>query len=63
MSFVISTIIDSEYCSTSFPSLCIEHIALIHGIELPLDSPLQWLSEHFSYPDNFIHVCVVLRQT
>ena len=41
----------------------VEHVALIHGIELPVDSPLQWLSEHFSYPDNFIHVCIVLKRT
>ncbi|XP_047514442.1 autophagy protein 5 isoform X2 [Pieris napi] len=29
-----------------------------HGITIPLDTPLQWLSEHLSYPDNFLHVCV-----
>ncbi|XP_060572782.1 autophagy protein 5-like [Ruditapes philippinarum] len=31
---------------------------LIQGIEVPLDTPLLWLSEHFSYPDNFLHICV-----
>lgn len=30
-----------------------------HGIEIPFDTPLQWLSEHFSYPDNFLHICAV----
>lgn len=32
---------------------------LSHGIEIPLDAPLQWLSEHLSYPDNFLHICAV----
>uniref|UniRef100_UPI00358F3975 autophagy protein 5-like isoform X1 n=2 Tax=Myxine glutinosa TaxID=7769 RepID=UPI00358F3975 len=30
-----------------------------HGIRPPLDTPLQWLSEHLSYPDNFLHLCLV----
>ncbi|KAH9645867.1 hypothetical protein HF086_010066 [Spodoptera exigua] len=29
-----------------------------HGIVIPSDTPLQWLSEHLSYPDNFLHMCV-----
>lgn len=40
-----------------------DQVALIHGVELPSESPLQWLSEYFSYPDNFIHICIVLSQT
>jgi autophagy-related protein 5 len=32
---------------------------VIHGIEPPLDTPLQWLSEHLSYPDNFLHICLL----
>jgi autophagy-related protein 5 len=32
---------------------------VIHGIEPPLETPLQWLSEHFSYPDNFLHIILV----
>lgn len=31
---------------------------ITHGIELPLDTPLQWMSEHLSYPDNFLHLCI-----
>lgn len=34
---------------------------ITHGIEIPFDTPLQWLSEHFSYPDNFLHICAVLK--
>ncbi|KAJ8984732.1 hypothetical protein NQ317_004997 [Molorchus minor] len=30
-----------------------------HGMYPPLETPLQWLSEHLSYPDNFLHLCVV----
>ncbi|XP_057340533.1 autophagy protein 5 isoform X2 [Microplitis mediator] len=30
-----------------------------HGITPPLDTPLQWLSEHMSYPDNFLHLCLI----
>ncbi|XP_076258968.1 autophagy protein 5 [Rhynchophorus ferrugineus] len=30
----------------------------IHGMTPPLDTPLQWMSEHLSYPDNFLHLCI-----
>ncbi|KAF7226699.1 autophagy protein 5 [Nothobranchius furzeri] len=36
---------------------------LIHGIEPLLETPLQWLSEHLSHPDNFLHICVVPAPT
>ena len=29
-----------------------------HGITPPLETPLQWMSEHLSYPDNFLHLIV-----
>ncbi|CAL4188685.1 unnamed protein product, partial [Meganyctiphanes norvegica] len=32
---------------------------IIQGIEPPMDTPLQWLSEHLSHPDNFLHICQV----
>lgn len=31
---------------------------VIQGIEPPMETPIQWLSEHFSHPDNFLHICV-----
>lgn len=31
---------------------------ITHGIEPPLSTPLQWLSSHLSYPDNFLHIIV-----
>ena len=35
------------------------HNVVIQGIILPLDATLQWLSEHFSHPDNFLYICVL----
>lgn len=34
---------------------------LSHGIEIPFDAPLHWLSENMSYPDNFLHICAVRK--
>jgi len=31
---------------------------IIQGIEPPLSTPVQWLSEHFSHPDNFLHISI-----
>uniref|UniRef100_A0A8C3KUT5 Autophagy protein 5 n=1 Tax=Chrysolophus pictus TaxID=9089 RepID=A0A8C3KUT5_CHRPC len=36
---------------------------MIHGIEPMLETPLQWLSEHMSYPDNFLHISIIPRPT
>lgn len=36
---------------------------MIHGIEPMLETPLQWLSEYFSYPDNFLHISIVPQPT
>lgn len=38
---------------------CTSRRVILHGIEVPLESPLQWLSEHLSYADNFLHLVVV----
>lgn len=35
---------------------------LVHGIKIEPETPLQWLSEHLSYPDNFLHICLIPRQ-
>lgn len=32
---------------------------VIHGIEPMLETPVQWLSEHMSYPDNFLHISIL----
>ena len=48
---------------TLVASLPPDHCVLIHGVELSPETPLQWLSEHLSYPDNFLHVCVVPKCT
>jgi autophagy-related protein 5 len=33
-------------------------LILIQGITPSFETPIQWLSEHLSYPDNFLHICV-----
>ena len=35
------------------------HQVVIHGVQPSLDTSLQWLSRHFSYPDNFLHIVVL----
>lgn len=34
---------------------------IIQGIEPSLDTSVLWLSEHFSHPDNFLHICVIRK--
>ncbi|XP_065226905.1 autophagy protein 5 [Planococcus citri] len=51
---VLSNLIQEIY-----PSNYDKMKVIIHGIDIPLDTPIQWLSEHLSYPDNFLHFCVV----
>ncbi|XP_072911946.1 autophagy protein 5 isoform X2 [Hemitrygon akajei] len=36
-----------------------QYQVVIHGIEPMLETPLQWLSEHLSYPDNFLHISII----
>lgn len=33
-------------------------LILIQGVTPSFETPIQWLSEHLSYPDNFLHICV-----
>lgn len=33
-------------------------IVVSHGIPVPLDSPVLWLSRNFAYPDNFVHLVI-----
>ncbi|KAF8382627.1 atg-5 [Pristionchus pacificus] len=35
------------------------HSIISHGIEVPLDTPLSWLAQNVSYPDNFVHLVAV----
>jgi autophagy-related protein 5 len=36
-----------------------DYQVIIHGVQPPLHTPIQWLSEYFSYPDNFLHICLI----
>ena len=40
-----------------------DYTVIIHGIQPPLQTPVQWLSESFSYPDNFLHICLVEKRS
>lgn len=40
-----------------------DYRVIIHGVQPPFDTPVQWLSEHFSYPDNFLHICLVEKRS
>jgi hypothetical protein len=33
---------------------------MTQGIEPDFDTPIQWMAEHLSYPDNFLHIIVFL---
>eukprot|EP00002_Diphylleia_rotans_P031203 TRINITY_DN6472_c0_g2_i1.p1 TRINITY_DN6472_c0_g2~~TRINITY_DN6472_c0_g2_i1.p1 ORF type:complete len:599 (-),score=137.80 TRINITY_DN6472_c0_g2_i1:215-2011(-) len=39
--------------------LTFQPLVVIQGIQVDLESPLRWLSEQASHPDNFLHVCLV----
>ncbi|CAF2431130.1 unnamed protein product [Rotaria sp. Silwood2] len=36
-----------------------DYRVIIHGVQPPLHTPIQWLSEYFSYPDNFLHISLI----
>jgi len=31
---------------------------LLHGINISLDTPLLWLGQYLSYPDNWLHIVI-----
>lgn len=42
-----------------FPDQEVKQVrAMTQGIEPDIDTPLQWMAEHLSYPDNFLHITV-----
>ena len=46
------------------PSLETESQSIItHGIQPPLETPIQWLSEHLSFPDNFLHLVLTISKS
>lgn len=52
----------SEPCDNE-PNSCDSEVKLnfrylVQGISPPLVTPVQWLSEHLSHPDNFLHICI-----
>ncbi|VDM20223.1 unnamed protein product [Hydatigera taeniaeformis] len=39
-----------------------DFIFLVHGVEVPSETPAQWMCEWMAYPDNFVHVVACKRQ-
>ncbi|KNC95916.1 uncharacterized protein SPPG_08673 [Spizellomyces punctatus DAOM BR117] len=35
-----------------------EAVAILHGIVIPIETPILWLSQNCSYPDNFLHIVI-----
>ncbi|XP_065184214.1 autophagy protein 5-like [Sycon ciliatum] len=48
-----------EAAPDSLPESGIGLKAVINGIEAPMETKLQWLSEHLSHPDNFLHIAII----
>lgn len=34
---------------------------IVHGVELPIDTPINWAYENLSFADNFLHIVVISR--
>ncbi|CAG2172933.1 unnamed protein product [Oppiella nova] len=32
---------------------------LVHGIRVPPETPVQWVSRHLAHCDNFVHICAL----
>ncbi|CAO3650802.1 unnamed protein product [Cunninghamella echinulata] len=49
----------SIYSTSSNDSVQQQNILVkVHGIQLPLHTPIKWASDHLSYPDNFLHLVI-----
>ena len=57
--YLQSNLLSYIWFDSSFIRYCsIVKCILVQGVTPPLDTPIQWMSEHLSYPDNFLHICV-----
>jgi len=52
------SLILKDLLETVIPDFQGSEQVIVHGVDVPLELPLQWMSEHLSYPDNFLHICV-----
>lgn len=34
---------------------------IIHGVEVPLDTPIHWAYENLSFADNFLHFVILSK--
>ncbi|OTF75551.1 autophagy protein 5-like protein, partial [Euroglyphus maynei] len=49
---LIKQVLGDEYLNNDKYNL------IVHGIKPEMDTPLQWMSEHLSYLDNFLHIVI-----
>jgi len=35
-----------------------DYSIILHGLNIPLDTPLLWLGQYLSYPDNWLHIVI-----
>jgi autophagy-related protein 5 len=35
---------------------------ILHGVNLPLDTPVNWAYENLSFADNFLHLVVTFKK-
>ncbi|XP_054714207.1 autophagy protein 5-like [Uloborus diversus] len=45
-----------------FEEIGTKYKVVIHGINPPLEMHLQWMSEHLSYADNFLHIVILPQE-
>lgn len=53
-----SSTIDKKILSSNIN----DYRVIIHGVQPPLHTSVQWLSEYFSSPDNFLHICLIVKK-
>ena len=56
--FVVQFILRNSADTCYHILFLVESTVRVHGIEVPLETPLQWLGEHMCYPDSFVHIVV-----
>jgi autophagy-related protein 5 len=53
--YTLSNLVEKFYAGALKEGFLIK----VHGIAVPMETPLQWLSEHMCYADNFVHIVIV----
>ncbi|VDO06089.1 unnamed protein product [Rodentolepis nana] len=56
---VINTLFDRIRAKNFHPE---EFVFKVHGVEIPPETPAQWMCEWMAYPDNFVHIVARKRE-